>query len=624
MKGRAVAAAMAALLAAWAPAWGQEDETPRILVEKKIFAETRSGKKSFYEAHTVAEGESLWRIFRRRGPREGEDYAAFLKNFRRANPNVADPGRLKPGQRILVPSVPSGLAGPAIGEGKAVAYRVEKGDSLSAILAARGVSGDGMSDYLEAVKALNESVRDVDLIYAGRTLLIPTDRYFAAATSPPEPAPPTSAGMSLTKDAPPSDAAGEMPAAKPEAQLLPPTGPGVLAGSAVPPRGAGDNAAEGERALFGQAEGELPQPKPPYRGLLSDLLRGLGEKWLDRGMLYLPAPSGGEVVLPLEDYPVARFSTGVQELIDFRGSLPADVRSLVERTWSDYRVVAMGDAYGAAEMIDRVLRSAGYRSVEDGLARPLAIGESVSVIIPARWKVERTGEGGSLPQREWILVKEVPEKPEATLSAVLRYAESAGVRVVPYAVDPSAREGFLVAVEEGSEEDDPNPGAELPRGGLDAFDFSLAFLGIPPIETDRLTIGGKGDGFRLTIQPERLFAAGGKRYIVDTGRMSRALRALVRDSGYTVFPVGKDEPGQSVFRRVLVAAGLACEQRENFPVAGGGAEGFEIRATGLFVTSPKWLEGRSLRAAVVVRGEVDAATRALLRDFGVEIVGWSS
>ena len=609
MRGRAVIAAFAALVLARAPAAAQDDGMPRIFLEKKVFAETKSGKKSFYEVHAVEEGESLWKIFRRRGPLPPEDYAALLKEFRRTNPDVADPDRLVPGQRILVPSVPPRLADPRIAEGKAVPYRVEKGDSLTAILAGRGVSREEMSEYLAAVKDLNDSVRELDLIYAGTTLLIPTDRLLASATA-------------LTKDVPPSPAAGEMPAAKPEAQILPPTRPGLLAGGAVTPRGAGDNASAGEGPPARPAEGALPQPKPPYRGLLSDLLRGIGEKWLDRGMLYLPVPSGGEVVLPLEDYPVARFSTGVQELIDFRGSLPADVRALVEETWNNYRVVAMGDAGSPTEMIDRLLRSSGYHSVKEGLARPLVIGEEVSVVIPARWIVLRTEK--SLLAGEVIVVKEVPEKPGYSLSAALRYADRVGIRVVPYAVDPSAREGFVVAVEEGSGDGEATPQPALPRGGLAAVDFSLAFLGIPPIEGDRLTIGGKGGGFRLTIQPERMFAAGGKRYIVDSGKMSPALQAIVRDSGYTVFPAGKDEPGTSIFRRVLDAAGLSSEQRRDFLLAGGEQEGFEVRATGLFVTSAEWLASRNLRAAVVVRGKVHPATRALLKDFGVEIVGWPS
>lgn len=608
MKAAAAVCAAAALLLSAAAVGAREDERPRIFLEKKIFAETSAGKKSFYEVHAVEEGESLWRIFGRRGPLLPEDYATLLKEFRRANPGVPDPDRLVPGQRILVPSAPSRLADPRIAGGKAVPRRVEKGDSLTAILAERGVSRADMPDYLEAVKELNDSVRDVDLIYAGRTILIPTEEFFAVTV--------------LTKDVPPSSSADELPTAKPEAQILPPKGPGFPAGGAVGAGGSGDNAGAAAAAPGTPGEGQLPQPRPPYRGLLSDLLRGLGEKWLDQGMLYLPTPSGGEVVLSLEEYPVARFSTGVQELIDFGGSLSADVRGLVEDTWRDYTVVSLAGSEGAAGMIDRVLRASGYHSVSGGLARPLVIGEDVAVAIPARWVVLRTEK--SLLEGEVILVKEVPEQPGYALSAALRYADRVGIRVLPYAADPSAREGFLVAVEEPGGDAATAPRSVLPKGGLEAVDFSLAFLGVPAIAGKPLTLGGADGDFRLTVEPERLFTAAGKRYIVDSGKMSPAVREIVRASGHAVFSVGAAEPGLSIFRRILDAAGLSSEQRRDFLVAGGEAEGFEVRATGLFVTSGPWLESRNLKAAVVVGGKVHPATRQLMKDFGVEIVERSS
>src|SRR4030067_1082545 len=41
---------------------GEEGEPPRIFLEKKIFEETSTGRKNFYEVHTVSQGEGLWRI----------------------------------------------------------------------------------------------------------------------------------------------------------------------------------------------------------------------------------------------------------------------------------------------------------------------------------------------------------------------------------------------------------------------------------------------------------------------------------------------------------------------------------------------------------------------------------
>lgn len=604
------------LLAVAVPA--QEEGRPKIFLEKKVFADTSEGKKSFYEVHTVSEGENLWKILSRRHPLTESEYVPLLKEFLRANPKVTDPGKLKPGQKIILPSAVSPDQDSRVFEGKVVPHRVSKGDNLTKLLKKQGVSRKDLSRYLDAVKGINDIVRDVNRILAGTTILLPTEAYFAPAQEPP---PATAAAeppgeehaVALSKDVPPEPGPGIAEPARPEAQLQSPSSPPaaapVVETAKEPPR----------QESAKQVEPSPPPPKPPYRGLLTDLLSGLGEKWADRGTLYLPVPSGGEVILNLEDFPVARFANGTQVLIDFRGTLPQNVRALITDTWKNYRVVSLDGMQDAGEIVHRLLQASGYHSVKEGIVRPLVIGEGVSVVLPARWVVLRTPK--SLLTGEVILVKEVPEKPSGNLAAVLRYADRVGIRVLPFATDRSALEGFLVGIDDPAGDGEP-PRQVVPQAGLPALDFALDYLGIPKKEGERLKIGGKGDAFQLVVEPERTFETGGRRYVVDTGRMTPALRTLVKDSGFAVFPVRKDEPGKAVFQRVLKEAGISSEDRRDYLLAGGENEGYSVRVTGTFVTSKEWLEGRKMGGVMLYGGRVHSATRALLRDIGVEIIEW--
>ena len=607
---------------------GDEADRPKIFLEKKIFTESSAGRKSFYEVHTVAKGESLWKILKEKAPLFPQDYPVLLRAFRRANPEVKDPGRLRPGEEILIPTSVGMKTARLVQTGRSVAYQIRKGDTLSEILTSRGVVRKDLSRYQAAVAEINASVRDVNVILAGKAILIPTEKYFAEgvevaeappappgplAASPPPVAPetppvPGASDVALTRDVPQEKGVEAMPPAIPESQVAVPSQPPADSGAVM----TGGKA--GEPALS-----PLPRPKSPYRGLLSDLVGGLGEKWVDRGTLYLPIPSGGEVVLNLEEYPVVRFSGGIHALIDFRGELPEEVRRVITETWKNYRVVSMGGTQGALDMIGRLLDASGYYSVKEGFAHPPVIGEDLSVILPARWVILRTSQ--SLLNGEIILIKEVPEKPDHDLSMVLRYAEQVGIRVLPFAYDPSAYEGFLVGLDPVQEAGEIRPLDPLPPSGLQALDFTLELLGIPNQDGKRIRIGGKNESFLLSVQPERIFEAGGKQFVVDTGKMSASLLAIMRNSGYGVFSVGGSEPGRSIFLRVLDAAGIPYEERKEYLVAGGKDKGFEICATGTFLTSRDWLEGRKIREAVLVRGKVDSATRELMRGIGVAIVG---
>ena len=628
-----------------AAAAAQEGEDlPRIFLEKKVYSDTAGGKQSFFETHTVEKGDTLWKLLERNGALTPDRYTERLKEFRRANPKVADPSRLTPGQQLLIPS---GGEPKAKDDGRTVDYTVKRGDSLSEILSSRHVPRRQWKKHLDAIREINPSVTDVNRIVAGGTLHLPTEGYFAEAKPPAEP----EKAMSAAEPAKEAVAPEPSMIAPPEVGLaaVPPPVESTPAPEVppAPPLTRDIAAGPGQDALAaGKPEAELLAPKPvspaasvvetgkakpaeetitpparsPYRGLLSDLFLAIGEKWVDRGTMYLPLPSGGDAILQLSDFPFVRFSGGAEALIDFRGGIPLRVADAISAQWKSLRVVSLADAGGAGDRIDRILRVSGYHSVKEGVSRPVVVGETVSVALPARWIIQRTED--SLLSGDLILLKEVPEKPDPGLLAVLRYARRVGLRVLPYADDPNAMEGFLVGFQEETAAGGIPVALGIPKaGGLPAVDFGLSLLGIAAKTGERLRVGGEGDAFRLVVSPERLFEVGGKKYVVDTGKISPAIRSILRESGYAVFPAGKEVSGREIFQRLMKAAGVVSEEREEYLLMGGAKAGYEIRVTGAFLSMPGPTDGAG-RRIVLVRRNVHSATRALLGDLGVEIVEW--
>lgn len=128
--------------------------------------------------------------------------------------------------------------------------------------------------------------------------------------------------------------------------------------------------------------------------------------------------------------------------------------------------------------------------MKEGLSRPVVMGETVSVALPARWVIQRSED--SLLSGDLVLLKEVPEKPDPELLAVLRYARRIGLRVLPYADDPKAMEGFLVGVQEEASAGGIPVALAVPKtGGLPAVDFGLSLLGIAAKTGERLRVGGE-------------------------------------------------------------------------------------------------------------------------------------
>mgnify|MGYP003334610207 CR=1 FL=1 len=54
--------------------------------------------------------------------------------------------------------------------------------------------------------------------------------------------------------------------------------------------------------------------------------------------------------------------------------------------------------------------------------------------------------------------------------------------------------------------------------------------------------------------------------------------SIVKNSGYDIFSLGKNETGGSILRKVLAVSGIPYEERREYLLAGGPQEGFEVRA----------------------------------------------
>ncbi len=607
---------VAFLLAAMLPgaASAQEGEDlPRIFLEKKVYSDTAGGKQSFFETHTVEKGETLWKILDRKEPLTPDRYAERLKEFRRANPKVADPSRLAPGQTLLVPS--GGRPEPK-DDGRTVDYTVKRGDSLSKILSSRDVPRPQRMKYLDAIQEINPSVTDVNRILAGKTLHLPTERYFSEA-KPPEPAAPSvpvvpPKGPEPEKPVPPEAGIAAVPPA-PEAPPSPAltrdvaTGPGQDALAAGKPEAelraptpVSPTASVVETGKARPSEDAIvPPTRSPYRGLLSDLFLAIGEKWVDRGTMYLPLPSGGDAVLQLSDFPVVRFSGGTEALIDFRGGIPPRVADAITAQWKSLRVVSLADAGGAGDRIDRILRVSGYHSVKEGISRPVVMGETVSVALPARWIIQRTGD--SLLSGDLVLLKEVPEKPDPELLAVLRYARRVGLRVLPYADDPKAMEGFLVGLQEESSAGEIPVALAVPKeGGLPAVDFGLSLLGISAKTGERLRVGGGRR--RLPARGFARAALRGRREEVRGRYGEDVPRDPLDPPGFRVrrLPGGEGRFRQGDFPAADEGGGGRAGGAEGVPADGGGDVG--VRGPG---------HGRlSFPAGPLGRGGTQGCTRS--------------
>ncbi len=183
MRRRLLAFALAALLSPF-PSGASEPppaQGTRLHFRKVLTVQQVGTRRVFAERRLVRPGDSLWRLLRDEYRVDEAALPAFVQAFRALNPG-ADPDRLRPGQVVRIPfKIEERLAGEPEGDRT---YTVRPGDSLWKILRKRyGVPRARMAEALRAVARANPGIRDLNRLYVGQRIRIPSQ-----VARPPRPA----------------------------------------------------------------------------------------------------------------------------------------------------------------------------------------------------------------------------------------------------------------------------------------------------------------------------------------------------------------------------------------------------------------------------------------------------
>lgn len=132
---------------------------PQISNPDKIFP---GQKIAIPGPHIVMKGQTMWEI--------ANLYGISLDDLLKANPDIQNPDRIHPGQMVKIPSCKKKPCPREEDESldlrSGIDYVVQRGDTLSAIAAMYNVSVD-------SIVAANPEITDPDRIYAGQVLRIP-------------------------------------------------------------------------------------------------------------------------------------------------------------------------------------------------------------------------------------------------------------------------------------------------------------------------------------------------------------------------------------------------------------------------------------------------------------------
>lgn len=351
------------------------------------------------DSYIVQKNDWVYKIFRQKGEISAADFQEFLRIFERLNPHIRDVDRIRPHQNIFIPLKklePGTLPGQSSGivtipfvsiskasefvESYSATYTVQKGDSISKLIASR-FDNFGTRSYKEGLnlfRALNPDIINLDLIYTGQNLILP------------DPAMRNEPWYKSLFDK-----------------------YGNIKGDAAPVPLEKLKTLETAKALTEQAP---PAPMSQTADLLD-------AKLLNRGTYFFPRASGGDFELNLSQYPVIVMEDG-RRVVFTTGDdkLGADEEVLKSR-WKKVSVVPLEDASSTEQILDAVFRSENWQRKKDN---ELALTDyGLSIAVRAQWISEKPTDNEG--KTRYICITMIDDSHQRTPELVTRYLDELGI-----------------------------------------------------------------------------------------------------------------------------------------------------------------------------------------------------
>jgi len=354
-------------------------------VDKQIY---KVGKKRVLtETVSVKKGDHLWEILRQRGLLKKRTIREILSTLKKLNRSLTNLDLIYPGQKILIPLKISPIEGIPILARKVPPtpfpieklkeldlenYTVKRGDSLVRVVKGRYNIPDHIvyNKYLNFVKKLNPSIKDLNFIYPGQTIRLPI--YSAQKISMPIERVPT---------------------------------------------------LESERQTQNKGMNTISRQ-------LGQIFTLLGEEWVQSGEHMIPLKSGGQINLKADSYPIINLSTGNRVIVDLHNNLPIKMGTLITSNWNNYRIIHLGKEYDLRRSLNTIFPVCDYGKIY-GLGESLELGGDIPLRVTADWII-RSIHGVSDEKGKIFMITLSDNLTQRTPHAIRSYLDSLGIRVIDY------------------------------------------------------------------------------------------------------------------------------------------------------------------------------------------------
>ena len=494
------------------PAAAKED-TAQITLKK-----TAISKKNTY-TYTVKKGDILSAIVRNIPGITEEDISDNYRVIQELNPDIADLNKLKVGQSLVLPGKPlayseekkmktattspdTPVAAPAVPpaapSGSGQSYTIKKGDTLIKIIHRELKIKTDPKKMLKIIKSMNPNIVDVNKIYAGDIIKLPSSAVFVQS-------------------------ANETSAADKEEIRIEktPEQPGKIL----------------------EVKEKISMPPEARLAVLKHVITQMNGSFTATGNYYLPIPKTGQVTIDCSKMPVIEFDDKTTLFLDLENRAPDNLKKIINDNWTNYYLIKVDKKDDVIAILKKVFNATkGYSMTKRD--KPMTIGTLPPLEFFVDWIIVKTStkEAGALSQGLRIVYENNLLLPKA----VKNYARKNGVIITEI-----SEESGLIGKPEEIYSLPPMP--VYPTTSAKNFSYALiSNLGFnADKDVDVKVFDTAKDGVNLSIKVDVLVKDGNKKYVIFSRNLTLQFITVLKQAGNELIFVADNEAPKNIMEKIL-------------------------------------------------------------------------
>lgn len=310
---------------------------------------------------------------------------------------------------------------------------------------------------------------------------------------------------------------------------------------------------------------------------LSRIFTMIGEEWIQQGKHFIPLKAGGQIDLNTETYPIINLRNGDKVIVDLYDNLPEKMSALITADWDNYHIVHITGNDDLMTAVGKIISACGYYKVYRR-NESLVFEDGFKIELTADWIIQRLPEVSN--NDENIICLNLTGKDAVPFPSTLKnFLLSHGVKIIDYP-EPLTKEDIpsnsnIVSLSESRD--------DLIKKVLELTGQNYSSrLDIPIFK-------GENSDFNLVIKADYFFNRDGKDCIIDLSGFGDDIINLLKEHHFSVLSLAGEQDPPRLVAKILDFMGIEFSDREHtFDALPGGNRGnVKLVIPGILFTDSK-------------------------------------